>query len=180
MIWSHLNYSAPPDAEDSNNQICGSNGLDVGSDGSSGRHERNDMTMVDRNGMVERSGADHKESDADCKESNVDYSWRDVVGTGSDVRCNVRDVDRKERIVDRSGGLTSDVAHLTILLATLARKKFAQHFQTGRKLDFAPATVREKIDCDNAGEKGDESEISEEERIQQDSLHIKHGRLTNL
>ena len=68
--------------------MCGRNGLDVGWFGSSGRDMRNDMVVVDRNGMVKRSGIcaerndidiECNESDLDCKESNVDHTGRDVV-----------------------------------------------------------------------------------------------------
>ena len=106
--------------------MYGRNGLDFRLDGNSVRDERNDMLLVDRNGIVERSGADQKESDADCKESNVDQSGRDVVGIESDVRCRVRDVYDMERIADRSRrdvngteNVMSDVAHSIFLLATL-------------------------------------------------------------
>ena len=67
MIWSHRNCSAPPDAEESYNQMCGRNGLEFGCDASSGWDERNDMIRLDRNGIVEGSCADHNESDAACK-----------------------------------------------------------------------------------------------------------------
>ena len=120
MIWSHRNYSAPHDAEESYNQMCWGNGLDVGSDASSGGDERNYMIKVDRNGMVERSGTDHNESDVACKERKFDHSGRDALGTGSDVRCSVRGVDGKKRIIDPGDcGVTSDVSHSILLLGTL-------------------------------------------------------------
>ena len=84
------------------------------------------------------------------------------------------------RNVDRNGGDTSDVAHSIFQLANLARRKFAQHYQTGRKLDFTPAKRLEKVDCDNAGDRCNESKMNDEERFRVlDSLHIQHGRLTN-
>ena len=144
MNRSGSDYSSPPDAELSYNKMCWRNGHDVGWYGNSGRDELNDMVMVERNGM------------AKC--SDVDRSVRDVDGIVSDVRCSGSDGDRKESIVNRSVraddgesnvhgssrdvngtvNVTSDVAHSIFQLATLARKKFAQHFQPGRKLDFSP------------------------------------------
>ena len=73
--------------------------------------------------------------------------------------------------------VTGDVAHSIFQLATLARKKFGQHYQPGRKLDFTPATIIEKPESD----KGDETHIREDDKIQLlDSLHMQHGRLTIL
>ena len=70
----------------------------------------------------------------------------------------------------------SDVAHSIFQLGTLARKKYAQHYQPGRKSIFTPATLLEKPESD----KGDETEIRDDDKIQLlDSLHIQHGRLTN-
>ena len=89
MIWSLPDYTAPPDAEVSFNQICGRNGRDVGLDGNSDRDEIHDMVMVERNGMVECTDVDRKESDVDHKE-------RDVHGIRSDVLCSGSDVARKK------------------------------------------------------------------------------------
>ena len=70
----------------------------------------------------------------------------------------------------------SEDAHTIFQLGTLARKKFAQHYQPGRKSIFTPATLLEKSESD----KGDETDILEDDKIQLlDSLHIQHGRLTN-
>ena len=101
---------------------------------------------------------------------------------------NGRDVDPKESIVDRNGSIvdrtvnvTSDVTPSIFQLPTLSRKKFGQHFQPGRKLDFTPETLLEKLDCDNGGDKGNETELSDDEKIQLfDPLHIKQGVLRNL
>ena len=88
----------------------------------------------------------------------------DVDGSMSDVNPN-------------GGGVTEDVAHSIFQLGTLARKKFAQHYQPGRKSIFTPATLLEMPDSD----KGDETDILEDDKIQLlDSLHMQHGRLTNL
>ena len=110
----------------------------------SGRDEGKGMIVVERNGMLVSSAVARNEStverndsialcngrDVARNECDVDESRRDANGTGSDARCSVRDVDGKQRIVDPSGGgVTSDVAHSIFQLATLARKRFAQHFQ---------------------------------------------------
>ena len=88
----------------------------------------------------------------------------------------MRDFDGKQRIVDPIGGAKSDVAQSIFQLATLARKKFAQLYQPGRKSIFTPATLLEKPDSD----KCDETDILEDNKIQLlDSLHIQHGRLRN-
>ena len=109
--------------------------------------------------------------------SDVDGSRSDVNGTESDARCSVRDVDGKQRIVDPSGGVRSDVTHSIFQLATLARKKFAQHYQPGRKSIFTPPTLLEKPES----YKVNETDILEDDKIQLlDSLHMQHGRLTNL
>ena len=110
MLWSHLDYSAAPDADESFNQMCGRNGLDVGWDGKS--------VMVDRNGMVEISGADPNWSDVARKECIVDRNQSIVEPTVSDVRCSRRDGDRT--VIVRS-----DVRHSTFQLARLSRTKFA-------------------------------------------------------
>ena len=77
----------------------------------------------------------------------------------SAVARNERDIARNQSDVNRNGGLSSDVAHSTIQRVTVARKKFAKHFQPGRKLDFTPTTLLEKLDSD----KGNENEIGEDE-----------------
>ena len=106
MNWSLPNFTAPPDAEEIFNQMCGRNAVDV---------------------------------------ALVNY-----VG--------------------------SEDAHTIFQLGTLARQKFAQHYQPGRKSRFTPATLLEKLESD----KGDETDILEDDKIQLlDSLHIQHGRLTN-
>ena len=70
----------------------------------------------------------------------------------------------------------SEDAHTIFQLGTLARKKFAQHYQPGRKSIFTPATLLEKTESD----KGDETDILEDDKIQLlESLHMQHGRLTN-
>ena len=120
--------------------------------------------------MVKSSVVDLQENDGEpigsdvgCKESDVDGSRRDVNG--------------KESIVDGSSHVTSYVTHTIFQLATLPLKKFAQLFQLGRKLDFTPARLLEKLESD----KGNESEIGDDDKIQiLDSLHMQHGRLTNL
>ena len=96
------------------------------------------------------------ESGVDCKESNVDGSKRDVNAT-----VNV----------------TFDLNHSIFQLATLGRKKFAQLFQPGRKLEFTPATLLEKLDSGI----GNEVEIGDDDKIQLlHSLHLQHGRMPNL
>ena len=116
MNWSLPDYTAPPNAEESYNQLCGRNGLDAGWYGN--------RVLVERNGVVERGVicGDRNGRDVDRKESTVPRSRRDVA--------------RNESNVDRSIHVTSDVAHSIFQLATLSRKKFAQHSQPGRKLDF--------------------------------------------
>ena len=99
-----------------------------------------------------RSGAEPKENDAERIEN--------------DVIRNERDVGRMESDVSRNAGVTSDVVHSIFQIATLAWKNFAQFFQLGRKLDFTHATHLEKLEGDNAGEKGNESEIADEEKNQ--------------
>ena len=72
--------------------------------------------------------------------------------------------------------VTGDVAQSIFQLATLARKKFTQHYQPGRKSIFTPTTLLEKHQSD----KSDETVFLEDDKIQLlDSLHIQHGRLTN-
>ena len=148
MNWSLPDYTAPPNAEEIFNQMWERNGLDVALVGHNGSDERN--------GKFERRGAEHN---------------------GRDVARNECDVDCSVGIVDGCSHLTSDVAHSIFQLASLARKKFAQHLQPGRKLIFTPRTLLEKLDSD----KGHESDIGDDDKIQLlDSLHIQHGRLTNL
>ena len=157
----------------------------------SGRDEAKGMNVVERNRMVVSTVFDPHDNDVECnrsitrrngssvgcKESDVDGSRRDLNGTGSDASCSVREVDDKQRIVNPSGGLRSDVSHSIFHLATLGRKKFAQHYQSGRKSIFTPETLLEKAESD----KGDESDILEDDKIQLlDSLHMQQGRLTNL
>ena len=162
MNWSLPDYTAPPDAEEIFNQMCGRNGLDVEWDDQRGLEEGNSM--------VESSVVDPHESD-------VERNGRDVARNECDFDGSRRDVNGKESIVDGSSHVTSDVTHSIFQLATLARKKFAKHFQPGRKLDITPATLLEKLDSD----KGNESEIGDDDMIQLlDSLHMQHGRLTNL
>ena len=50
MNWSRPDYTAPPNSEESYNQMCGRNGLDVGWYDNSGSDERNDI-VVERNGF---------------------------------------------------------------------------------------------------------------------------------
>ena len=65
----------------------------------------------------------------------------------------------------------SDLAHSIFQLASLALKKFAQLFQPGRKFDFTPATLIEKLDSDNRYE----VEIGADDKIQLlESLHLQH------
>ena len=155
MNWSLPDYTAPPDAEEIFNQMCGRHGLVVALVGNSGSDEGNGMIVADRKGMVESSVVERTESDVDRSES---------------------DAARKESDVNPNGGVTSDVAHTIFQLGTLARRKFAQHYQPGRKSIFTPATLLEKSESD----KGDETDILEDDKIQLlDSLHIQHGRLTN-
>ena len=89
---------------------------------------------VERNGMVDRSAVD---------------------GNGSDVSC-------KESDFTRNVGVRSDGTHSFFQPATLARKMFAKHYQPGRKSEFTPATLQEKLDSD----KCDVSEIRDDEMIQ--------------
>ena len=145
MNWSRLDYTAAHNAEKRYNQICGCNALDFRWYGSSGMLEPNDILLVDGNGGVEGSGADPKQNDAE---------W------------NERDVGRKESDVSRNAGLISDVAQAILQVATLARKRFAQNFQPGRKVHFTPATLVEKLDGDNAADKSNESLIGDDDKIQ--------------
>ena len=139
-------------------------------------HE-NDVDCIGSSLGCKESDVDGSPRDVNGKESIVDGSRRDVNGTGSDARCSVKDFDGKQRIVDPSGGLRSDVSHSIFHLATLGRKKFAQHYQSGRKSIFTPVTLLEKSKSD----KGDETDILEDDMIQLlDSLHLQHCRLTNL
>ena len=155
MKWSLPDYTEPPDAEEIFNQMSRRNGLVVALVGNSGR--------VERNGMGESSVVHPHENDVDCN--------------GNSVGCRESDVDGSRRDVNGTVIVTSDVTHSIFQLATLARKKFAQLFQRGRKLDFTPATLLEKPDSD----KGNEVEIVDDDKIQLlDSLHMEHGRLTNL
>ena len=134
---------------------------------------------VDCNGSsvgCKESDVDGSRRDVNGKESIVDGSRRDVDGTGSDARCSESDVARKESDVNPNGGVRSDVTHSLFQLATLARKKFAQHYQSGRKSIFTPETLLEKPESD----KGDETDILEDDKIQLlHSLPIQHGRVTN-
>ena len=127
MNWSLPDYTAPPDAEEIFNQMCRRNGLVDALVGNSGRDEAHGMVVADRKGMVESSVVERSESDVDRNEN---------------------DVARKESDVNPNGGVTSDVAHSIFQLATLARKKFAQHYQPGRKSIFTPATLLEKPESD--------------------------------
>ena len=132
------------------------NGLGAELVGKSCRDAGNGMVVADRNGMVDSSVVDPHEND---------------------VSRNERDVARKESDVNPNRGVTSEVAHSIFQVATLARKKFAKRFQPGRKLDFPPATLFEKLESD----KGNENEIVDDDKIQLlDSLHMQHGRLTKL
>ena len=162
MNWSLPDYTAHPDAEEIINQMCGHNDLVVAMVGNSGR--------VVRNGIVESSVGDPHENDVDCNGSSVGCKESDVDGSR-------RDVNGKETIVEGSSHVTSDVTYSIFQVGTLARKKFAQLFQPGRKLDFTPATLLEKPEFD----KGNETEIGDVNKIQLlVSLHMQHGRLRNL
>ena len=119
--------------------------------------------------MVEISVIDPHENDVDCNGSSVGCKESDVDGSR-------RDVNGKESNVDGGSHDTSDVTQSIFQLATLARKKFAQHYQSGRKSIFRPETLLEKPESN----KGDETDILEDDKIQLlDSLHMEHGRLTN-
>ena len=196
MNWSLPDFNGPSNAEEIYKQMCGRNGVDVALVSHGGREEGKGIvenSVVDPpNRDIERTGSfvhcnesvvDPHESDVDesrrhvnGKESIVDGSRRDVNGTRSDARCSVRDFDGKQRIVDPSGGVRSDVTHTIFQLASLARKKFSQHYQPGRKSIFTPETLLEKPESD----KVNETDILEDDKIQLlDSLHMQHGRLTN-
>ena len=107
-----------------------------------------------------------------CGRNGVDFSLVSHGGSEED-----------KGIVENN--VTGDVAHtifqppnlnLTQSQSTLPRKKFAQHYQPGRKSIFTPATLLEKPESD----KGDETDILEDDKIQLlDSHHIQHGRLIN-
>ena len=165
MTWSAPDYTASPDADECYKQVCRRKGLDFWRDGNNVIVDHNEMVMTERNGMVERSCADPKESYIQRNETDVERSVRDVDVTVSDDLCSFH--------------VTCDVAQSIFQIATLARKKYAQHFHLGRKLYFTPAALLEKIDCDKADDKGIESESSDEENHQLlDTLHIKQGRTT--
>ena len=84
--------------------------------------------------MVESSVVLPHENDVDCN--------------GSSVGCKESDVDGSRRVVNSTVIVMSDLTHSIFLLATLGRKKFAQLFQPGRKLDSIPAILLEKLDSD--------------------------------
>ena len=120
MNWSLSDNTEAPNVEAIYKQMCGRNGLDVAFVSNSGNDERHGIVVVERNEMGENSAVDCKESGAERNES---------------------DVNRSVSNVDHNGVLTSDVAHSIFQIATLAGKRFPQHFQTGRKLNVTPATL---------------------------------------
>ena len=147
MNWSLRDYTAPLDAEEIYNQMWERNGLDVavmgycGMDGCSGMVESSVFDPHEND--VEGSGSivHRNERGVDRKESNVDGSLRDVNGKESIVDGSSRDVKATESIVDGTFHGTADLAHSIYELATLARKRFAQLFQPGRKLLYTPPTL---------------------------------------
>ena len=73
MKWSLPDYTAPLNAEEIFNQMCGRKGLVVALLGNSGR--------VERNGMVESSVVHPHENDVDCNGSSVGCKESDVEGS---------------------------------------------------------------------------------------------------
>ena len=109
--------------------------------------------------------------------SNAEEIYKQMCGlNGVDVALvSHGGIEEGKGIVENN--VRGDVAHSIFKRGTLARKKFAQHYQPGRKSIFTPATLLEKLDSD----KGDETDILDDHKIQLlDSLRIQHGRLTNL
>ena len=159
-----------PDAEEIFDQMCGRNGVVVALVGNSRSNKGNGMVVAERNGMVENSVIDPHYNDVDCNGSSVGCKESDVDGSR-------RGGNGKECIVDGSSQVTSDVTPSIFQIATLARKKIGQLFQPVRKLDFTPAKLLEKLNSD----KDNESDIVDDDKILLlDSVHMKHGRLTNL
>ena len=121
--------------------------------------------------MVEISVVDPHENDVDCNGSSVGCKESDVDGSRRDVNGKESIVDGSRREVYGTVNVRSDVTHSIFQLATLARKKFAQHYQSGRKSIFTPETLLEKPESDM----GNETDILEDDKIQLlDSLHIQH------
>ena len=109
--------------------------------------------------MVESSVFDPHENDVERNESIVHRNGRDVARNGSTVDRKKSNVDGSRRDANGTDNVTSDVTHSIFQLATLARKKLAQHFHPCRKLDFTPATLLEKLDSD----KGNETDILDDD-----------------
>ena len=77
--------------------------------------------------------------------SNAEEIYKQMCGrNGVDVvLVNNAGSEEGKGIVENN--VTDDVAHSIFQLGSLARKKFAQHFQPGRKLVFTPATFSRSL-----------------------------------